>query len=63
MLRAALVSLTAEGRALGAPMELLVAALKTASVTSNGVSAEEHSARYGEGLVQLLALYFEEEES
>lgn len=61
MLREALVTLVAEAREARAPVETLVAALKAASASTNGVSAEEHSARYGDALVQLLALYFEEE--
>ena len=61
LLRAALVALVAEGRDTGAPVERLVAALKAASAASHGVPAEERAARYGNALVQLLALYFEEE--
>jgi hypothetical protein len=61
LLRAALESLVAEGRSLGAPAELLVAALKRAAAHSNGVSPEELSERYGAALMQLLALYFEED--
>jgi hypothetical protein len=51
----------AEGRAAGAPVELLVSALKTASSSSNGIDPGELSARYGAALIQLLALYFEED--
>jgi hypothetical protein len=65
-LRVGLDALIAEGQAVEAPAELLVTALKTAlavSGASNGVSAEQRSARYSDALVQLLALYFEEEAS
>jgi len=59
-LRAALGTFIGEGRRAEVPFERLVGALKVVSAESNGVSAEEHSARYGDALVQLLALYFEE---
>jgi hypothetical protein len=61
LVREALAVLVAEGREIGAPVERHVAALKAASASSNGVSPEEHASRYAEALVQLLALYFEEE--
>jgi hypothetical protein len=60
-LREALAVLTAEGRATHAPVELLVGALRTATTCTNGIDASELSARYGAALVQLLALYFEED--
>ena len=61
LLRAALVSLVAQGRALDAPAELLVGALKRATAAPNGVSPQELADRYGAALMQLLALYFEED--
>jgi hypothetical protein len=61
MMRTALQRLAGEGRAAGAPVELLVSALKTATSSSNGLDASELSARYGAALIQLLALYFEED--
>jgi hypothetical protein len=61
MMQAALRRLASEGRAAGAPVELLVSALKTAVSSSNGIDASELSARYGAALIQLLALYFEED--
>ena len=60
-LRAALQRLVNEGRETDAPAELLVAALKTASAGSNGIGKDERAARYGAALVQLLALYFDED--
>ena len=60
-LRTALVRLASEGRSTHAPVELLVSALKTAADSSNGIAAVELSTRYGDALVQLLALYFEED--
>jgi hypothetical protein len=61
LVRAAIDRLAAEGRAAQAPVELLVDALKTATANSNGIEAAELSARYGAALIQLLALYFEED--
>lgn len=61
MIEAALERLVAEGRAARAPVEVLVTALKTATSSSNGIDAGERSARYGAALIQLLALYFEED--
>jgi hypothetical protein len=61
MMQAALQRLASEGRAAGAPVELLVSALKTATSSSNAIDAGELSARYGAALIQLLALYFEED--
>jgi len=57
----ALERLTAEGHAVHAPVELLVSALKAATSSTNGTPAAELSARYSAALVQLLALYFEED--
>jgi hypothetical protein len=59
--RIAVEHLAAEGRKAGAPVELLVTALKTASAHTNGLDAGELSSRYGAALIQLLALYFEED--
>lgn len=59
--REALVRLAAEGHATHAPAALLVSALKTAVASSNGIDATELSSRYGAALIQLLALYFEED--
>ena len=53
--------LAAEGRAAHAPVELLVAALKTAAAATNGVTADELSSRYGAALIELLALFFEDD--
>jgi hypothetical protein len=61
MIHAAVTRLASEGRAAGAPVELLVSALKTATSSSNGIEAGRLSARYGAALIQLLALYFEED--
>jgi hypothetical protein len=61
MIGTAIRRLAAEGRTTGAPVELLVSALKTATSNSNGIDATELSARYGAALIQLLALYFEED--
>lgn len=61
MLRDALERVAAEGRSTQAPVELLVSALRTAAHGSNGIAPSELSARYGDALVQLLALYFEED--
>jgi hypothetical protein len=58
--RAAVGRLAAEGRVAHAPADLLVAALKRATASQNGVDAAELSSRYGAALLQLLALYFEE---
>lgn len=60
-MRAALESLVAEGRDQALPMEVLVSTLKTASTSPDGVVDEQRSSRYAGALVQLLALYFEEE--
>jgi hypothetical protein len=57
----ALERLAAEGRRSNAPVELLVASLKTVTSSSNGIDAAQLSARYGAALIQLLALYFEED--
>jgi hypothetical protein len=59
--RVALERLTSEGHAGNAPVELLVSALKSATSATNGIPAAELSARYSAALVQLLALYFEED--
>jgi hypothetical protein len=59
--RIALERLTSEAHAAHAPVELLVSALKTATSASNGIPADELSARYTAALVVLLALYFEED--
>jgi hypothetical protein len=61
MSRIAVEHLAAEGRRLEAPVELLVTALKTASADANGIDPNELSSRYGAALIQLLALYFEED--
>jgi hypothetical protein len=61
LLREALVSLVAEGRRIDAPAALLVSALKRATAVPNGVAPDELSSRYGAALMQLLALYFEED--
>jgi hypothetical protein len=58
--RTAVEQLAAEGRAAGVPVEVLVTALKSATSSSNGIDASELSSRYGAALIQLLALYFEE---
>jgi hypothetical protein len=60
LMRAAVDRLAAEGRAAHAPADLLVAALKRATATRNGIEPSELSSRYGAALLQLLALYFEE---
>ena len=60
-IRAAVARLAADGRASRAPVETLVSALKSAASSSNGIDAEELSSRYGAALIQLLALYFEED--
>ena len=57
----AIEQLSAEGRAVDAPIEVLVSALKHATSSSNGIDASELSARYGAALIRLLALYFEED--
>jgi hypothetical protein len=59
--RIAVARLAAEGRAARAPADLLVAALKRATASQNGIEASELSSRYGAALLQLLALYFEED--
>lgn len=59
--RVALERLTSEGHAVRAPVELLVSALKSATSATNGIPAAELSVRYSAALVQLLALYFEED--
>jgi hypothetical protein len=59
--RLAVERLAAEGRAAHAPADLLVAALKRATASQNGIDASELSSRYGAALLQLLALYFEED--
>jgi hypothetical protein len=58
--RLAVERLAVEGRAARAPADLLVAALKRATASQNGIAAAELSSRYGAALLQLLALYFEE---
>jgi hypothetical protein len=60
LMRAAVERLAAEGQAAHAPADLLVAALKRAAASRNGIDAGELSSRYGAALLQLLALYFEE---
>jgi hypothetical protein len=60
LMRIAVERLAAEGRAAHAPADLLVAALKRATASQNGIDAAELSSRYGAALLQLLALYFEE---
>jgi hypothetical protein len=59
--RIAVERLVSEGRTAGMPMELLVGALKTATSSTNGIDAGDLSSRYGAALIQLLALYFEED--
>ena len=59
--RVAVGQLAAEGRAAHAPVELLVAALKTAAAATNGIPADELSSRYGAALIELLALFFEDD--
>lgn len=59
--RLAVERLAAEGRAARAPADLLVAALKRATASRNGIDDLELSSRYGAALLQLLALYFEED--
>jgi hypothetical protein len=58
--RIAVERLAVEGRAAHAPADLLVAALKRAAASQNGIEPGELSSRYGAALLQLLALYFEE---
>lgn len=58
--RHAVERLAIEGRAAHAPADLLVAALKRATASQNGIDAGELSSRYGAALLLLLALYFEE---
>jgi hypothetical protein len=60
LMRIAVERLAAEGRAAHAPADLLVAALKRATASRNGIDPAELSSRYGDALLQLLALYFEE---
>ena len=60
LLLAALHVLVAEGRRANVSVDRLVATLKTAAAPSTGATADRHSAAYGDALVQLLALYFEE---
>ena len=60
LMRAAVERLAAEGRAASAPADLLVAALKRATESRNGIDPAELSSRYGAALLHLLALYFEE---
>ena len=59
--RLAVGRLAAEGRAARAPADLLVSALKRATASQNGIDPSELSSRYGAALLQLLALYFEED--
>jgi hypothetical protein len=64
-LRGALSMLAAEAAAQQAPVESLVAVLRTAcdDPRVGGEAAEQRAARYGAALIQLLAVYFREEES
>ena len=61
LVRVAVERLAAEGRAAHVPAEVLVTALKSSVASSNGIEANELSSRYGVALIQLLALYFEED--
>jgi hypothetical protein len=64
-LRGALSALAAEAVAQRAPVESLVSVLRSAcdDPRVGGATAEARAARYGVGLIQLLAVYFQEEES